>query len=110
VSGSGAITRYGGVPRSTLTGLGVIAGKAAIVAGFQGLFSGFAVFSSTLTAVYPSADSSAVCVEYRNLAVLTNGTEYTNENIAVFRFADGLISEYHDYFDPRRFQVVIDAF
>jgi uncharacterized protein len=37
------------------------------------------------------------------------GTVYTNENIAVFRFRDGLISEYHDYFDPRRFQTVVDA-
>jgi hypothetical protein len=27
----------------------------------------------------------------------------------VFRFKGGLISVYHDYFDPRRFQVVIDA-
>jgi ketosteroid isomerase-like protein len=33
----------------------------------------------------------------------------TNTNIAVFRFQDGLISEYHDYFDPHRFQVVVDA-
>jgi uncharacterized protein len=27
----------------------------------------------------------------------------------VFLFEDGLIREYHDYFDPRRFQVVVDA-
>jgi hypothetical protein len=40
---------------------------------------------------------------------LTDGTEYTNDNIAVFRFEDGLISAYHDYFDPRRFQTVVDA-
>jgi ketosteroid isomerase-like protein len=38
-----------------------------------------------------------------------SGTEYTNDNIAVFRFRDGLIAEYHDYFDPRRFQAVVDA-
>jgi uncharacterized protein len=24
-------------------------------------------------------------------------------------FRDGLIVDYHDYFDPRRFQVVVDA-
>jgi len=41
--------------------------------------------------------------------VLADGTEYTNDNIAVFRFEDGLISAYHDYFDPRRFQRVVDA-
>jgi ketosteroid isomerase-like protein len=59
--------------------------------------------------VYPAADSDAVCVEYRNRAILVGGTEYTNDNIAVFLFQDGLISAYHDYFDPRRFQIVVDA-
>jgi uncharacterized protein len=54
-----------------------------------------------LTGMYPAVDSDAVCVEYRPRATLVNGTEYTNENIAVFRFTDGLISAYHDYFDPR---------
>lgn len=86
-----------------------IEGKAEIVAGFEGLFANFREFESELTAVYPAADSDAVCVEYRNRAVLTDGTEYTNDNIAVFRFEDGLISAYHDYFDPRRFQTVVDA-
>lgn len=47
-------------------------------------------------------------VEYTNNAKLVDGTVYTNSNIAVFRFDDGLIRWYHDYFDPRRFQVVID--
>ncbi|MER8820722.1 hypothetical protein NKH70_13015 [Mesorhizobium sp. M0991] len=41
--------------------------------------------------------------------MLIGGTEYTNNNIAIFRFKRGLISAYHDYFDPRRFQVVVDA-
>jgi ketosteroid isomerase-like protein len=86
-----------------------IEGKDAILSGFRELFSNFESFASELTGVYPAADSDAVCVEYRNRAVLTGGTVYTNENIAVFRFEDGLISEYHDYFDPRRFQVVVDA-
>jgi ketosteroid isomerase-like protein len=40
---------------------------------------------------------------------MTGGTHYTNSNIAVFRFSDGLISAYHDYFDPRRFQAVVDT-
>jgi uncharacterized protein len=87
----------------------VIEGKAEIVEGFRALFSNFESFDSELTGVYPAADSDAVCVEYRNHAVLVGGTVYTNDNIAVFRFRDGLITEYHDYFDPRRFQVVVDA-
>ena len=86
-----------------------IDGKAAIVAAFKALFGNFESFESQLTAIYPVADSESIVVEYRNRAVIAGGTEYTNSNIAVFRFENGLISSYHDYFDPRRFQVVVDA-
>jgi len=86
-----------------------IEGRSSILDAFRGLFGNFDKFDSNITAVYPAANSDAVCVEYTNHAVLMNGTVYTNDNIAVFIFRDGLISEYHDYFDPRRFQVVIDA-
>jgi ketosteroid isomerase-like protein len=86
-----------------------IRGKDEIVGGFHSLMANFETFQANLTAVYPAADSDAVCVEYANVARLRNGVEYTNDNIAVFRFRDGLITEYHDYFDPRRFQVVVDA-
>ncbi|MES0207755.1 hypothetical protein NKJ93_01470 [Mesorhizobium sp. M0028] len=41
--------------------------------------------------------------------MLIGASEYTNSNIAIFRFESGLTSAYHDYFDPRRFQVVVDA-
>jgi hypothetical protein len=40
---------------------------------------------------------------------MVGGAEYTNQNIAVLRFRDGLVSEYHDDFDPRRFQTVVAA-
>ncbi|BAV45489.1 limonene-12-epoxide hydrolase [Mesorhizobium loti] len=86
-----------------------IDGKAAILSAFKGLFGNFESFESEITAVYPATDSDAVVVEYKNRAVIVGGTEYTNSNIAVFRFEDGLICAYHDYFDPRRFQVVVDA-
>lgn len=86
-----------------------IRGKDEIVGGFRDLMANFETFQAILTAVYPAADSDAVCVEYANVARLRNGVDYTNDNIAVFRFRDGLITEYHDYFDPRRFQVVVDA-
>jgi len=86
-----------------------IDGKETILAGFRDLFRNFMSFESELTDIYPAADSDAVCVEYKNRAVLANGDEYTNQNIAVFRFRDGLIVAYHDYFDPRRFQTVVDA-
>jgi uncharacterized protein len=86
-----------------------IDGKAAIVSGFETLFEGFDSFEVTLTGIYAAADSDAVCVEYRARAILHGGVVYTNDNIALFRFVDGLIRWYHDYFDPRRFQTVVDA-
>ena len=86
-----------------------IEGKGEILPGCRGLFGDFESFESEITGMYPAANSDAVCVEYRNRATLMGGTEYTNENIAVFHFRDGLITEYHDYFDPRRFQSVVDA-
>jgi ketosteroid isomerase-like protein len=86
-----------------------IEGREEIVAGFRDLLAAFDTFESELTGLYPAADSDAICVEYRNRATLLDGTVYTNDNIAVFRFTDGLISAYHDYFDPRRFQAVVEA-
>jgi uncharacterized protein len=86
-----------------------IDGKAEIVGGFRTLFGNFETFEPELTGVYPAADSDAIVVEYHVRATLVGGTEYTNDNIAVFLFRDALIVDYHDYFDPRRFQVVVDA-
>jgi fermentation-respiration switch protein FrsA (DUF1100 family) len=86
-----------------------IDGKAAISSAFRDLFRNFASFDTELTGVYPAADSDAVCVEYKVRATLVGGVEYRNENIVVFRFQDGLISAYHDYFDPRRFEAVVNA-
>jgi uncharacterized protein len=86
-----------------------IDGRAEILPAFRALFAHFEAFDYELTGVFPASDSDAVCVEWNVRAMLTNGTVYTNDNIAVFRFRDGLISAYHDYFDPRRFQAVLDA-
>jgi ketosteroid isomerase-like protein len=85
-----------------------IEGKDEILAGFEDLFAHFDSFQPELTDVYAAENSDAVCVEYQPRATLDDGTEYTNKNMAVFRFKDGLISAYHDYFDPRRFQMVVD--
>jgi ketosteroid isomerase-like protein len=86
-----------------------IEGREAIVAGFRDLIGIYESYESQLTGLYPAADSDAVCVEYSVRASMTGGGEYTNENIAVFRFDGELIREYRDYFDPRRFQAVVDA-
>lgn len=86
-----------------------ITGRGDIVDGFRRMYDDvFDVFTATITAVYPVQDSSTVVVEYSNHSTLANGSVYTNDNIAVFRFEDGLVRWYHDYFDPRRFQLVVD--
>jgi ketosteroid isomerase-like protein len=86
-----------------------IDGRATILAGFRTLFRNFESFNYELTGIYPATNSNAVAVEYRVRATITGGTEYTNDNIAVFLFEGDLIRAYHDYFDPRRFQTVVDA-
>jgi ketosteroid isomerase-like protein len=86
-----------------------IVGKDAIVKTLGALLDGFSSFAAELVDVHPAHGSETVCVEYGVRAVLRDGTEYRNENIAVFRFVSDLVVEYRDYFDPRRFQVVVDA-
>jgi uncharacterized protein len=86
-----------------------IAGRATIVDGFHELVGVFTSFDYELTAVIPGADPTVSTVEYRVRAELARGGEYTNDNVAIFEFEDGLVRRYHDYFDPRRFQVVVDA-
>jgi uncharacterized protein len=86
-----------------------IEGRDSIVAGFRDLIGIYQSYESQLTNLYLAVDSDAVCVEYSVHARLTGGGEYTNDNLAVFRFDAELIREYRDYFDPRRFQVVVDA-
>ena len=87
----------------------VITPKKEIVSGFRNLIGTFESFDADITGIYPAADSDAVCVEYDVRATIRGGATYTNRNIAIFRYRDGLISTYHDYFDPRRFQIVVDA-
>ncbi len=87
----------------------LIEGKDKIVAAYRDLFPAYETFDTELTGVLPAVGSDAVSVEYRVRAKLADGAEYSNDHVAVLRFEDGLISAYHDYFDPRRFQDVIDA-
>lgn len=86
-----------------------IEGKDEILSGFRGLFANFSSYDYELTALYPIAGADVVVAEWRVSARLSDDTEYTNENITVFGFRDDLIVDYHDYFDPRRFQVVVNA-
>lgn len=98
------VTPYAVEGFATVTG-----GRAAISAGFRELFANFARWHSDGLAIHPIADADAVIAEYDVDALLIGGQRYENTNIAVFRFRDGLIAEYRDYFDPRRFHTVVDT-
>lgn len=87
----------------------IVVGREQIVQGFRELFVLYRSFDAQISAVYPAADAHDVVVEYSVKALLSNGETYSNRNIAVFEFQRGKIAVYHDYFDPRRYQRVVDA-
>jgi ketosteroid isomerase-like protein len=87
-----------------------IDGKAEIVAGFHRLFANFETFDYTIRALYRTDDPEVVVVESSITArVASTGDLYQADPIYVIRFRDGKIVEHHDYFDPRRFAVVVAA-
>ena len=51
------------------------------------------------------ADPDRLLARWKPRGVMTDGSTYTNENVALFVFgADGLISGFDEYFDPVRAQ------
>jgi uncharacterized protein YndB with AHSA1/START domain/ketosteroid isomerase-like protein len=87
-----------------------IKGRDQIVAGFRQLFRHFGTYDYRIKSSYLTTDPDVAIVEWDVLATLPDrGTTYRGNNITVFRFRNGLIAEYHDYFDPRKFQTVVDA-
>jgi uncharacterized protein YndB with AHSA1/START domain/ketosteroid isomerase-like protein len=87
-----------------------ITGRDQIVAGFRQLFRHFGTYDYQIKATYATTDPDVAIVEWHVSATLPGrGARYSGNNITVFRFRHGLISEYHDYFDPRKFQIVVDA-
>jgi ketosteroid isomerase-like protein len=86
-----------------------ITGKAEIVPGLREVFGHFDRYRATVRETYPSVDPDVIVVEWAVEADLTNGQVYRGENITVFKLRGGLIAEYHDYFDPVSFGVVVDA-
>jgi ketosteroid isomerase-like protein len=88
----------------------IIQSKQQIVSAFRDLFAHFGVYSYSIRSLYPTVDPRVVIVEWEVEATLKqSGAIYKGKNITVFRFRDGKIAAYHDYFDPRKFQRVVDA-
>jgi ketosteroid isomerase-like protein len=84
--------------------------KRAIGEGFKELFACFKSFDYTILNIYPTVDPDIAIAEYTVSAVLlkTNAI-YNGKNIAVFKFRNGKILAYHDYFNPEKFKMVIEA-
>ena len=87
-----------------------IEGKAQIVAAFEHLFAGFVSFDLHIADIYPTLDPDVIIVEWTGSAQLrATGQMYQSNPITVFKFRGGRIVAYHDYFNPEKFQVVVDA-
>jgi ketosteroid isomerase-like protein len=87
-----------------------IKGLDQIAAGFRQLFAHFGTYDFLIKALYPATDPDIVIVEWDVTASLPAQNQiYRGNNITVFKFRAGLIAEYHDYFDPRKFQVVVNS-
>ena len=87
-----------------------IKSKKTISEGFQKLFAGFKSFNYQITEIYPSLDPDIIVVEYTVIAdLIKTNTTYNGNNIAVFKFRNGYILAYHDYFNPEKFKMVIET-
>ena len=87
-----------------------IVGKDEIVAGFRQLFANFETYDYVVKAFYKTVNPEVIIVEWSVTAkIKSTGESYEGDNITVIRFADGLIVEYHDYFNPAKFARVVEA-
>jgi ketosteroid isomerase-like protein len=84
--------------------------RKTILEGFEHLLAGFKSFDYHIKEIYPSVDPDVIVVEYTVAAVLvkTNAT-YNGINLAIFKFRNGKIVAYHDYFNPEKFKMVAEA-
>ncbi len=84
--------------------------RKTILEGFEKLLSGFKSFDYHIREIYPTVDADVIVVEYTVEAVLVKtGATYNGINLAIFKFRDGKIVAYHDYFNPEKFKKVIEA-
>jgi uncharacterized protein len=84
--------------------------RKTILEGFEKLLSGFKSFDYHIKEIYPTVDPDVIVVEYTVEAVLVKtGATYNGINLAIFKFRNGKIVAYHDYFNPEKFKKVIEA-
>ena len=80
-----------------------VVGKAAIADYFQGTKGYKKPESFPIKAVYPGHDPDVVFVEFEGHLVNTRTAErYSNDYIALFRFREGKIRQFREFFDSLR--------
>jgi uncharacterized protein len=97
------------IPYPVLNFPDTIKTKKTISEGFRKLFAGFKTFDYKISEIYPSVDPDIIVVEYTVSAVLLKtDAVYNGTNLAVFKFRNGKILAYHDYFNPEKFKMVVE--
>ncbi len=80
-----------------------------ILPGFKQLFAKFETYDYSIKEIYPTTNPEVIIVEWEVTATIKNKEiTYNGQNITVFKFGNDKISEYHDYFNPILFQLVVD--
>ena len=83
--------------------------RKTIQEGFEHLLAGFKSFDYHIQEIYPTVDPDVILVEYTVAAVLVKThVTYNGINLAIFKFRNGRIVAYHDYFNPEKFKMVVD--
>ena len=76
--------------------------------GMQMTFAMFDNFTNTLDEIYPGADPDLIVAEYHSDAtVRSNGKNYRNRYVGIFRFRDGKICAWKEFHDPRATSVLM---
>jgi len=84
--------------------------RKTILEGFEKLLSGFKSFDYHIKDIYPAVDPDVIVVEYTVEAVMAKtGATYKGINLAIFKFRNGKIVAYNDYFNHEKFKMVIES-
>ncbi|MFS8097941.1 nuclear transport factor 2 family protein [Lentzea alba] len=80
---------------------GEVRGRDAVRDLYDGMARQYRTLRFDDLTLYPATDPDQVLALWKPRGELTDGTEYSNENIAMFEFgADGLIARFTEYFNP----------
>jgi AcrR family transcriptional regulator/ketosteroid isomerase-like protein len=77
-------------------------GGDAIASGMKGGSRLFTSFRLTPQTFYPSPETNSIVVEVQSEGQLTKGGTYSNQYVFIFKFANGKIILWREYFNPLR--------